>query len=75
MEQLGSLPAPETVLNKLKSDGTFDQLRKSCLAAIEEEVRGTTFKHGAETLYHISVSFSLLLELMGSILRSCRDDS
>ena len=38
MEQLGVLPTPEAVLNKLKSDGTFDQLRKSCLANIEAEV-------------------------------------
>ncbi len=38
MEQLGPLPGPDTVLNKLKSDGTFDQFRKSCLAAIESEV-------------------------------------
>ena len=38
MEQLGVLPSPEAVLNKLKSDGTFDQLRKSCQATIEGEV-------------------------------------
>ncbi len=38
MDELAPLPAPEAVLNKLKSDGTFDQFRKSCLAAIEAEV-------------------------------------
>lgn len=38
MEQLSPPPTPEEVLNKLKSDGTFDQLRRSCLAAIEAEV-------------------------------------
>ena len=35
---MATLPTPEAVLNKLKSDGTFDQLRRSCLAAIEAEV-------------------------------------
>ena len=38
MEQLGSLPSVDAVLGKLKSDGTFDQFRKTCLAAIEAEV-------------------------------------
>ncbi|KAL5471154.1 hypothetical protein EMCRGX_G029239 [Ephydatia muelleri] len=37
MEEMGALPAPDTVLNKLKSDGTFDQFRKSCLSALESE--------------------------------------
>ena len=39
MEQLGALPSADTVLNKLKSDGTFDQFRKTCLASIEGEVK------------------------------------
>ena len=38
MEQLGALPSAEVVLDKLKSDGTFDQFRKTCSAAIEAEV-------------------------------------
>ena len=38
MEQLGTLPSAEAVLDKLKSDGTFDQFRKTCSAAIEAEV-------------------------------------
>ena len=38
MEQLGALPGADAVLNKLKSDGTFDQFRKTCLASIEAEV-------------------------------------
>ena len=38
MDEMGALPAPDTVLNKLKSDGTFDQFRKSCLSALESEV-------------------------------------
>ena len=29
----------EAVLNKLKSDGTFDHIRKLCVAAVQEEVR------------------------------------
>ena len=33
------LPTPEAVLDKVKSDGTFDQFRKTCLAAVEAEVR------------------------------------
>ena len=33
------LPSTEVVLNKVKSDGTFDQFRKTCLAAVEAEVR------------------------------------
>ena len=33
------LPSVETVLDKVKSDGTFDQFRKTCLAAVEAEVR------------------------------------
>lgn len=32
------LPTPEAVLDRVKSDGTFDQFRKTCLAAIEAEV-------------------------------------
>lgn len=38
MEQLGALPSADAVLDKLKSDGTFDQFRKTCLASIEAEV-------------------------------------
>jgi hypothetical protein len=33
-----SLPSIQDVLDRLKSDGTFDQFRKVCLSAIEEEV-------------------------------------
>lgn len=33
-----ALPSIQAVLDRLKSDGTFDQFRKKCLAAIEEEV-------------------------------------
>ena len=43
MEQLGTLPSAEAVLNKLKSDGTFDQFRKTCLASIEAEVRANNY--------------------------------
>ena len=32
------LPTVEAVLDKVKSDGTFDQFRKTCLAAVEAEV-------------------------------------
>lgn len=39
MEQLGPLPSADAVLNKVKSDGTFDQFRKTCLATVEAEVR------------------------------------
>ena len=35
---MDDLPSVETVLNKVKSDGTFDQFRKTCLAAVEAEV-------------------------------------
>ena len=46
MEQLGPLPSVDAVLNKLKSDGTFDQFRKTCLSSIEGEVTIIcTFKH------------------------------
>ena len=38
MEQMGTLPSAEAVLDKLKSDGAFDQFRKTCSAAIEAEV-------------------------------------
>ncbi|CAI8016969.1 Biorientation of chromosomes in cell division protein 1-like 1 [Geodia barretti] len=31
------LPTVEAVLDKVKSDGTFDQFRKTCLAAVEAE--------------------------------------
>ena len=33
-----ALPSVEAVLDKVKSDGTFDQFRKTCLAAVEAEV-------------------------------------
>ena len=33
-----ALPSAEAVLDKVKSDGTFDQFRKTCLAAVEAEV-------------------------------------
>ena len=32
------LPSTEAVLDKVKSDGTFDQFRKTCLASVEAEV-------------------------------------
>lgn len=34
-----SLPSVDSVLNKLKSDGTFDQFRRTCLSHIQGEVR------------------------------------
>lgn len=40
MEELGPYPTVDEVLNKLKSNGTFDQFRKACLASVEAEVRG-----------------------------------
>ena len=39
-EGSGELPSAEAVLSKLKSDGTFDQIRKLCVAAVQEEVSG-----------------------------------
>lgn len=36
-----ALPSIQAVLDRLKSDGTFDQFRKKCLAAIEEEVHNS----------------------------------
>lgn len=33
-----ALPPEQTVLDRLKAEGTFDKIRKGCLAAIEEEV-------------------------------------
>ena len=33
-----AFPSAEVVLDKVKSDGTFDQFRKTCLAAVEAEV-------------------------------------
>ncbi len=38
MESEESLPSAYAVLDKLKSEGTFDKFRKTCLSAIEEEV-------------------------------------
>ena len=32
-------PSVDEVLNKLKSNGTFDQFRKTCLASVQAEVR------------------------------------
>ena len=32
------LPSPEKVLTSLKSSGTFDRFRKSCMASIELDV-------------------------------------
>lgn len=37
-EKLGPFPTVDEVLNKLKSNGTFDQFRKTCLESIEGEV-------------------------------------
>ena len=37
-EPLAPLPLVQDVLERLKFDGTFDQFRKTCLSAIEEEV-------------------------------------
>lgn len=42
-EQLSAARSPplvsaEAVLSKLKSDGTFDHIRKMCVAAVQEEV-------------------------------------
>ena len=48
MEQLGALPSAEVVLDKLKSDGTFDQFRKTCSAAIEAEVSVWLSTHACE---------------------------
>lgn len=31
-------PSLQNILDRLKSNGTFDQFRKMCLSAIEEEV-------------------------------------
>lgn len=39
-EGSSELPSAEAVLSKLKSDGTFDQIRKLCVAAVQEEVSG-----------------------------------
>ena len=39
-KKLGPFPTVDEVLNKLKSKGTFDQFRKTCLASIEAEVGG-----------------------------------
>ena len=33
-----TLPNVDSVLNKLKSDGTFDQFRRTCLGHIQGEV-------------------------------------
>ena len=49
MEQLGALPSAEMVLDKLKSDGTFDQFRKTCSAAIEAEVSLWLSTHACES--------------------------
>lgn len=38
-----ALPSAEIVLDKVKSDGTFDQFRKTCLAAVEAEVNDNTY--------------------------------
>ena len=38
MEELGPYPTVDDVLTKLKSNGTFDQFRKACLASVEAEV-------------------------------------
>jgi len=38
MAELGPFPIVDEVLNKLKSNGTFDQYRKTCLESIEAEV-------------------------------------
>lgn len=51
-EQLGPFPTVDEVLNKLKSNGTFDQFRKTCLASVEAEVRHrleafSLYKHSA----------------------------
>lgn len=35
----GCFPSVDEVLNELKSNGTFDQFRKTCLASVEAEVR------------------------------------
>lgn len=35
----GGLLSAEAVLDKLKSDGTFDHIRKLCVAAVQEEVK------------------------------------
>lgn len=37
-EELGRLPTIDEVLDELKSNGTFDQFRKSCLASVQAEV-------------------------------------
>ena len=37
MEERGS-PSVRDVITKLKSDGTFDNFRKSCVSSIENEV-------------------------------------
>ena len=38
-QQLGPFPMVDEVLTKLKSNGTFDQFRKECLASVEAEVK------------------------------------
>ena len=38
VETAAPLPSVEAVLDKVKSDGTFDQFRKACLTAVEAEV-------------------------------------
>ena len=43
----GELPSAEAVLSKLKSDGTFDRIRKLCVAAVQEEVRPSVSHYNA----------------------------
>lgn len=38
MSKEQTLPNVDAVLNKLKSDGTFDQVRRTCLGHIQGEV-------------------------------------
>lgn len=47
-----TLPSAEAVLDKVKSDGTFDQFRKTCLAAVEAEVDDNT--HTLTSFYPLS---------------------
>lgn len=55
-----AFPSAEVVLDKVKSDGTFDQFRKTCLAAVEAEVNvnliftHTTF-HPTHLITHLAV--------------------
>ncbi|XP_019848947.1 PREDICTED: transcriptional regulator ATRX homolog [Amphimedon queenslandica] len=49
-EPLAPLPLVQDVLERLKFDGTFDQFRKTCLSAIEEEPSYRAQKEHVEVL-------------------------